>query len=209
MYPHPTYRPPRVAQPRNTFALVSFLCGLAYVVCAVVYLGVTLLSLAISNSVEATVQSGGKIGNLLYVSTLLHLLSSLLGVVVLPCLVLALVMGHLALGWAKRHPLAPARRGLAVTGLVIGYSSVALTVIALVALIVRFTTLGHLLTPAQSGKRSRSRSTERRVLVAASMRPATPGSRIPLPPRRGPRQGWRGVEWRRGTQRGATRRARS
>jgi hypothetical protein len=105
---------------------------------------VTLLSIAISKSVEATLQSGGTIGNLLFVSTLLQLLSSLLGAVAFPCLVLALVMGHLALGWAKRHPLAPARRGLAVTGLVIGYSSIALTVIALAVLIVRFTTLGHL-----------------------------------------------------------------
>jgi hypothetical protein len=132
------YATTTATQPRNTYALVSFLCGLGYAILLLIEIVVVLLENALRASVTSAVTSGSAVGNQLFLSTALSFLSAAISVVALPCLILAIVMGHLALGWAKSHPAAPPWRGLAITGLTLGYIGGALAIIGVIALAIVF-----------------------------------------------------------------------
>jgi hypothetical protein len=138
----PTSIASSASRPRNSLALVSFLCGLSFAISAPLALGVTLLSVTLRASAFAALTSGGNAGNQLALAQMLSLLTAAIGMIAFPCLILAIVTGHLALAWAKRRPEAPARRRLAVAGLMIGYSGVALGIIGI--LVTVFATAGRL-----------------------------------------------------------------
>ena len=102
--PNPAYSP-GAPEGRNQLALVSFLLSLVFPV-------VLLLNLAIVNIVVFP--------GVLFV---LGPLGDVLDVLCMAAVIAALITGHIALRQAKRYPPQQARRGLAITGLVLGYLS--------------------------------------------------------------------------------------
>lgn len=97
---------PGVPVGRNQLALVSFLLSLVFPI------GVILI--LFGGGIIATVDSA---------TPLSYRLGSVLEVVGVPALIAAIVIGHIALGRAKRYSLQHAWRGLALAGLALGYLS--------------------------------------------------------------------------------------
>jgi hypothetical protein len=105
--------------PRNTLALVSFLLSLVLPIAIVVNLIATFAAYVAK---QPSPLLGG-----------IQVTGTVLGVVGLPAMIAAIVTGHIALGRAKRFPPQQAGRGLAIAGLVIGYASIALSLLLVVA----------------------------------------------------------------------------
>ncbi len=63
------------------------------------------------------------------------------GVLTFPAIVLAIVLGHIALSQSKRYAPAQANRGMAITALVLGYVELAFVMLVIGAIILIFTVL--------------------------------------------------------------------
>ncbi len=113
--PHAPGAPPE----RNQLALVSFVLSL-------VFPGVLLLNLASA-------------GIVVFPWLLPRIVSNVVALVATPAVIAALVTGHIALSRAKLYPAPQARRGLAISGLVLGYLSLAV-VLGVVGLVIWFAT---------------------------------------------------------------------
>jgi hypothetical protein len=104
---------------RNQLALVSFVLSL-------VFPGVLLLNLASA-------------GIVVFPWLLPRIVSNVVALVATPAVIAALVTGHIALSRAKQYPAPQALRGLAISGLVLGYLSLAV-VLGVVGLVIWFAT---------------------------------------------------------------------
>jgi hypothetical protein len=107
---------------RNQLALVSFLLSLIFPV-GVALNAFTILFLRVTTSAA--------------VAGLIQVASGVIGLAGFAGFISAIVTGHIALSRAKRYPPGQAMRGLAITGLVIGY----LSLVVLVGYIGLFITL--------------------------------------------------------------------
>lgn len=107
---------------RNQLALVSFLLSLIFPVAAVLNV-VTILFVMVTTSAA--------------VAGVIQVFSGVVGILGFAGFIAAIVTGHIALSRAKRYPPQQARRGMAITGLVIGY----LSLLLLVAYVALFVTL--------------------------------------------------------------------
>ena len=116
MAPRPS---PGVSVVRNQLALVSFWLSL-------VFPAVLLLNVASSGIVE-------------YNMALPRTLSNVVALVATPAVITALVTGHIALSRASRYPSPQARRWWAISGLVLGYLSLAV-VLGVVGFFIWFAT---------------------------------------------------------------------
>lgn len=110
--PNPVH-PPGAPMGRNQLALASFLLSLVFPVAVIL----NVLNGGIVQTVDSTTAALRTVGNVL----------DILGI---PTLIAAIVTGHIALRQAKRYPPQQARRGVAITGLVLGYLSLVLFLVA-------------------------------------------------------------------------------